>query len=119
MVYLALMENVQTVYSWKNVRTMVWDFTCSDIIAPNHIQISSAFPRKVAKSAETAKLKKYCNLLADYEVIPIGVETWLLGSKRTEIDERSGKNSSRNRRTAVNLLPTSSYKYGHSERECL
>ena len=98
---------------------MVWDFTCSDTIAPSHIQISSAIPGKVAESVETAKLTKYRNLSADYEVIPIGVETWFLGSKRTEIDKRDReKNGSRNRRTAVNLLPTSSYKYGHSEREC-
>ena len=67
---------------------MVWDFTCSDTIASSHIQILSAFPGKVAKSAETPKLTKYCNLSADYEIIPIGVETWFLGSKQTEIDKR-------------------------------
>ena len=55
---------------------MVWDFTFSDTIAPSYIQISSAFPGKVAESAETAKLTKYCNLSADYEIIPIEVETF-------------------------------------------
>ena len=55
---------------------MVWDFNCSDTIAPSHIQIFSAFPGKVAESTETAKLTNYRNLSADYEVIPIGVETF-------------------------------------------
>ena len=65
-----------TIYPWKKGRTMVWDFTCSDAIAPSHIKISSAIPGKVVESAETAKLTKYRNLSADYEVIPIGVETF-------------------------------------------
>ena len=65
-----------TIYPWKNGRTIVWDFTCSDTIAPSHIKISSAIPGKVAESAETAKLTKYRNFSADYEVIPIGVETF-------------------------------------------
>ena len=65
-----------TIYPWKNGRTMVWDFTYSDTIASSPIQISSAIPRKVAESAETAKLTKYRNLSTDYEVIPIGVETF-------------------------------------------
>ena len=65
-----------TIYPWKNGRTMVWDFTCSDNIAPSHIQIPSSFLEKVAESAETAKLTKYRNLSTDYEVIPIGVKTF-------------------------------------------
>ena len=65
-----------TIYPWKNGRTMVWDFTCSDTIASSHIQILSAIPGKVSESAETDKLTKYRNLSADYEVIPIGVETF-------------------------------------------
>ena len=65
-----------TIYPWKNGSTMVWNFTCSDTIAPSHIQISSAIPGKVAENAETAKLTKYRNLSADYEVISIGVETF-------------------------------------------
>ena len=55
---------------------MVWDFTCSDTIAPSHKQISSAISEKVAENAETAKLTKYRNFSVDYEVIPIGVETF-------------------------------------------
>ena len=52
---------------------MVWDFTCSDTIASSHIQIFSVFPGKVSENAETAKLTKYCNLSADYEIVSIGV----------------------------------------------
>ena len=58
---------------------MVWYFTFCDTIASSHIQISSAIPGKVAESAETAKLTKYRNLSADYEVIPIGVELLVFG----------------------------------------
>ena len=76
---------------------MAWDFTCSDTIAPSHIQISSAFPEKVAESVETAKLTKYRNLSADYEVIPIGVETFgfdglrLIREIRKKIAQETGE----------------------------
>ena len=108
-----------TIYPWKNGRIMVWDFTCSDTIAPSHIQIASAISGKVAENAETAKLTKYRNLSADYEVIPIGVETFgSWGPNGLRLMRDREKNSSRNRRTAVNLPPNPSYKYGHSERKC-
>ena len=62
-----------TVYTCKNGRIMMWGFNCSDTIALSHIKIFSAFPRKLAESAETAKLRKYCNFSAGYEITPIGV----------------------------------------------
>ena len=64
-----------TVYPWKNGRIMVWDFSCSDTIASSYIQIFSAFSGKVTESPKTAKLTKYCNLSADYEIISMGVQT--------------------------------------------
>ena len=81
-----------TVYPWKNGRIMVWDFTCSDTIVSRHIQISSAFPGKIAENAERAKLTKYCNLSADYEIILIGVEnfgSW--GPNKLKLIRKIGK----------------------------
>ena len=71
---------------------MVWGFICSDTISPSHIQIFSAIPGKVVESAETAKLTKYRNLSADYEVIPIGVETFgSWGPNRLRLIREIGK----------------------------
>ena len=76
-----------TVYSFKNGRIMVWDCTISDTIAFSHIQISSAFRGKVAESAETAKLTKYCRL----RFYQLEFKLLVLGSKWTEIDKKNAK----------------------------
>ena len=54
---------------------MVWDFTCTDTLASSYLKFSSKEAGKVARNAETAKLKKYENLNQNYEVIPVAVET--------------------------------------------
>ena len=64
-----------TIFPWKKGRFLVWDYTCSDTLAPSHLPISSVNPGKMAENAESAKLKKYSNMEEAYSVIPICVET--------------------------------------------
>ena len=54
---------------------MVWDFTCSDIFAPSHLDVSSNHFGKVAERAEQAKLTKYEQLESDVVIASICVET--------------------------------------------
>ena len=66
--------NGMTIYPWKNGRTIVWDFTCSDTIAPSHIQISSAIPGKVAESAKTATFQRIMKLYqSELKLLVLGV----------------------------------------------
>ena len=67
-----------TIFPWKNGKCLVWDFTCSDTLAPSHISTSSNQAAKVGENAENLKLTKYAQLEDAYIVVPICVET--LGS---------------------------------------
>ena len=67
-----------TIFPWKKGKCLVWDFTCSDTLAPSHISISSNQVAKVAENAKNLKLGKYSKLQESYIVVPICVET--LGS---------------------------------------
>ena len=54
-----------------------WDFTCSDTLAPNHIEKSSIEAGKTAVWAEENKFTTYGNALRDdYHFVPIAVETF-------------------------------------------
>ena len=64
-----------TIFPWKKGKLMVWDYTCSDTLAPSYIKSSSQESGKVALTKENNKLSKYSNLIDQYEVIPVCVET--------------------------------------------
>ena len=67
-----------TLYPWANGKNVVWDFTCRDSLAPSHISTTSKEAGKAAEQAEAAKLTTYSNLINNYTVIPVAMET--LGS---------------------------------------
>ena len=67
-----------TIFPWKKGRCLVWDFTCSDTLAPSHIASSSKEVSKIAENKENFKLSKYSKLQESYLVVPVCVET--LGS---------------------------------------
>ena len=57
---------------------MIWDYTCSDTLAPSHLTSTSVQPGKSAEQAEKKKLAHYEHLSGNYIVKPIATET--LGS---------------------------------------
>ena len=63
------------IFSWKKGKCMVWDLTCNDTFAPNHLNVSSNHLGKMAEQAEQAKLTKYEKLERDFEIVPICVKT--------------------------------------------
>lgn len=67
-----------TLLPWHMGKSLVWDFTCSDSLAPSHIQYTALEAGKSAQQAEKKKLSHYQNL-STYIVMPVAAET--LGSR--------------------------------------
>ncbi|CAH1639389.1 unnamed protein product [Spodoptera littoralis] len=60
---------------WKLGRSLVWDATCVDTLAPSHLPITAGCAGSAAASAESLKRRKYYNLASSYIYEPFGVET--------------------------------------------
>lgn len=67
-----------TLFPWKTGKSLVWDFTCCDTLAPSHLASSSTAACKVAERAEADKMVKYANLKHSHIVNAVCIET--LGS---------------------------------------
>ena len=64
---------------WSQGRSLVWDFTCRDTVAPSYVLQSSLEAGSLAMQAQNEKLNKYENLTRQgYIVMPVSAET--LGS---------------------------------------
>jgi hypothetical protein len=82
-----------TLIPWKLGRTLVWDATCVDTLAPSHLQSTSSKAGAAAVLAEQNKRRKYAVLGEGYIFAPFGVETlgpWGPGAKALykELTER-------------------------------
>ena len=65
-----------TLLPWAQGRSLVWDFTCSDTVAPSHINQTSQEAGRAAAQAEKKKLMHYEALAASgFTVMPVAVET--------------------------------------------
>lgn len=64
-----------TLIPWKNGRTLVWDATCVDTLAPSHIGVTAVRAGAAAAAAEGTKRRKYATLISDCIFVPFGVET--------------------------------------------
>ena len=63
--------------SFKTGKPLAWDFTCSDTLAPSHVEKSLIEAGKTAVWAEENKFTTYGNALRDdYHFVPIAVETF-------------------------------------------
>ena len=67
-----------TMVPWVQGRSLIWDFTCPDTLAPSHLQSSAASAGSAAEGAERRKTAKYRSLAMAYDFVPIAVPT--LGS---------------------------------------
>jgi hypothetical protein len=85
-----------TLIPWSQGRSLLWDFTCPDTLAPSHLASTCISAGAAASKAERQKEIKYNELSSTYIFQPIAVETlgaWSnnslkfirkLGSKLTE-----------------------------------
>ena len=64
-----------TLFPWKEGRSLVWDFTCVDTLAPSYISQTSKEAGKAANQAEKRKTELYHELQTSHHVIPVAMET--------------------------------------------
>jgi len=60
---------------WRQGLPLLWDFICSDTLAPSNVLTSSRGASRLANSAESVKIKKYSSLTATFHFSPLCVET--------------------------------------------
>ena len=64
-----------SLFPWKMGRTLVWDATCVDTLAPSHLPRTACCVGSAASQAEDLKRRKYSSLIGNYMFEPFGVET--------------------------------------------
>ncbi|PZC73418.1 hypothetical protein B5X24_HaOG209551 [Helicoverpa armigera] len=64
-----------SIMPWKMGRSLVWDATCVDTLAPSHLPSTASCVGAAAAAAENLKRHKYVNLTGNCIFEPFGVET--------------------------------------------
>jgi hypothetical protein len=64
-----------TLIPWENGRSLLWDVTCVDTVAPSNVKRSATSPGSAACDAEKRKHIKYGPLKGTYTFIPLAFET--------------------------------------------
>ena len=64
-----------SIVPWKGGKTLVWDVTCPDTLAPSYTALSTREAGAVAEEAERRKNIKYAHLEHDHHFIPVAVES--------------------------------------------
>ncbi|KAJ4448770.1 hypothetical protein ANN_00161 [Periplaneta americana] len=57
-------------------KSLIWDSTCVDILAPSHVPNTSRRAASAAELAVKKKVNKYAHLLDNYIFVPFAVETF-------------------------------------------
>ena len=68
-----------TLIPWEGGKALLWDFTCSDTLAPSNRSLAARGPANVANAAEDLKRRKYASLTTMYHFSPVCIEslgTW-------------------------------------------
>ena len=56
---------------WEEGHPLLWDFTCSDTMAPSHRDQATSGTGEVACTAESLKIRKYSSLTSTYSFAPL------------------------------------------------
>ena len=65
-----------TLIPWTNGKSLLWDATCVDTVAPSHVPNTSLIAGSAAESAVVLKRNKYKSLLESYVFVAFAVETF-------------------------------------------
>ena len=71
-----------TIVPWKDGKSLVWDATCPDTLAPSYTAMATNEAGAVADLVEKKKRRIYTDLEPTHHFVPIGIET--LGVFRPE-----------------------------------
>ena len=81
-----------TLIPWSGGRSMLWDFTCPDTLAPSHLPKTMLLAGAAASEAEGRKRTKYASLEFSHVFIPVAVETLgPLGPGATDMIQSLGR----------------------------
>ena len=64
-----------TSFSFKGGKALAWDATCTDSFSTSHLCSTILNPGSESSAAEDLKRRKYSQLVADFEFVPVAVET--------------------------------------------
>ena len=64
-----------TLIPWKAGRSLVWDATVVDTMAPSYLHATAATAGAAAEIADNRKTQKYEPLLVSHDFIPLALET--------------------------------------------
>ena len=64
-----------TLIPWRKGRSLIWDVTVIDTVAPSYFYATSAVAGAAAELADTRKNSKYSQLLANHHFVPLAFET--------------------------------------------
>ena len=65
-----------TLFPWSSGKNLIWDYTCRDTLAPSHIAGTSSESGKAALEAEPIKRNLYSDLVKEYDMVPVAMETF-------------------------------------------
>ena len=60
-----------SIVPWKQGKSLVWDVTCVNTVAPSHVKATASQPGAACEAAEIKKRKKYSSLTKDFLFKPI------------------------------------------------
>ena len=60
-----------SLFPWKNGKCLLWDFTCSDTLAPSYVDGSANKAGKAAKEGEDRKIKHYKHVTLTISILLI------------------------------------------------
>ena len=64
-----------TLIPWRQGKSLLWDFTCTDTFAPSYISNTSSQVGFAAELAEKKKQTKYQHLQPSFIFYPVAIET--------------------------------------------
>ena len=64
-----------TSFPYKGGKALAWDATCTDSFSTSNLYSTVLNPGSASSAAEDLKRQKYSQLVADFEFVPVAVET--------------------------------------------
>ena len=64
-----------TIFPWKNGRSLVWDATGVDTLAPSYLTLTSKNVAAAANKAENKKKDLYKTIMLNHEFVPFALES--------------------------------------------